>query len=87
MITKWKPTDEYDYVDDLEVNDGIYSGYMKAGKRCGAGTLVDKNYKWRMEGIWYDDKGFVGKGRKEFSDGEVQIGTFVNSHFKEVSVD
>lgn len=34
------------------MNEGIYSGYLLNGKRHGAGTLVDRNYKWRMEGIW-----------------------------------
>lgn len=67
------------------MSDGFYSGYILQGKRHGAGTLVDKNYKWRMEGIWLDDKGFIETGQKEFNDGEVQTGRFVNSRYQEVS--
>ena len=44
------------------MSDGIYSGYILSGKRHGPGTLVDKEFKWRMEGIWFDGKGFVGDG-------------------------
>ena len=67
------------------MNDGIYSGYILQGKRHGPGTLVDKNYNWRMEGIWCDDKGFIDSGQKEFNDGEVQTGKFINSRYQEVS--
>ena len=59
------------------MEDGIYSGYMKDELRHGPGTLVDKNFNWRMEGIWCKNLAFVGKGRREFNDGEVQLGKFV----------
>jgi hypothetical protein len=29
-----------------------------------------------MEGIWCENKAFLGKGQKEFNDGEVQFGKF-----------
>ena len=67
------------------MSEGIYSGYLLHGKRHGPGTLVDHNYKWRMEGIWCDDKAFIETGQKEFNDGEVQTGRFVNSRYQEVS--
>ncbi len=64
------------------MDDGIYSGYMRNDLRHGPGTLVDKNFNWRMEGIWCENKAFVGKGRKEFNDGEVQIGKFVAGNYQ-----
>ena len=46
------------------MSDGTYSGYMMGGERHGAGTLVDKNLRWRMEGIWCKNLGFIGNGMK-----------------------
>ena len=63
------------------MSDGTYSGYMMGGERHGAGTLVDKNLRWRMEGIWCKNLGFIGNGMKEFNDGEIQQGKFVKSRF------
>lgn len=80
-MNKWKPTDQYHYVEFKHMPDGIYSGYIMNDKRHGAGTLVDKKFKWRMEGIWCNNLGFIGAGRKEFSDGEVNEGKFVNSRY------
>lgn len=67
------------------MKEGIYSGYLLEGKRNGAGTLVDTKFEWRMEGIWFDNKGFVDIGQKEYNDGEVKTGRFVNSLYQEVS--
>lgn len=40
-----------------------------------------------MEGSWCENKAFVGKGQKEFNDGEVQQGKFVGGVYKpEVSI-
>ena len=64
--------------------DGIYSGYMMGEERHGAGTLINKNLCWRMEGIWCKNFGFIGTGVKEFNDGEVLTGKFVKSRFQEV---
>lgn len=35
-----------------------------------------------MEGTWCDNKAFIGKGQKEFNDGEVQFGKFVCGVYK-----
>jgi len=64
------------------MKDGVYSGYIQNGNRHGPGTLVDKKFKWRMEGTWCDNKAFIGKGQKEFNDGEVQFGKFVCGVYK-----
>lgn len=84
-MIKWKPAEGYKYVERKQMSDGIYSGYMMGEERHGAGTLVDKNMRWRMEGIWCKNFGFIGCGIKEFNDGEVQQGKFVKSRFQEVS--
>ena len=70
------------YHQKVEMSDGIYSGYMKGGKRHGLGSFVDKDATYRMEGKWVKDSAFVGIGLKEFSDGTIQKGKFVEGKFK-----
>lgn len=69
------------YHQIVEMNDGIYHGFMQDGKRLGPGTLVHPKGEWRMEGIWLKDKAFIGKGRKEFCDGTEQEGTFKDGKY------
>lgn len=76
---KFEPTPELVYVEKREMPDGIYSGYMKNDSRLGdirhgPGTLVHKDGRWRMEGIWAYDDAFVLVGIKEHNDGEVYTG-------------
>lgn len=57
------------------------SGYFSKQTRMGPGTWVNEEATERWEGIWIKDKFCAGKGRKEFNDGEVQEGKFVDGKF------
>ena len=63
----------------------MYSGFMNRGLRHGVGTWVNADASERWEGLWVQDHFCAGKGQKEFADGTVQQGKFINGIFQEVS--
>jgi len=67
----------------MNIDSGVYSGYILNDKRHGPGTWVNADATKRFEGLWSNDHFCVGnKGRLEFNDGTVQVGRFVNGKFK-----
>lgn len=58
---------------------------MNKGLRHGVGTWVNADATERWEGLWVADHFCAGIGQKEFSDGTVQKGKFVNGIYREVS--
>jgi len=74
-----------DYYVKVDYADGVYSGYMNKGLRHGIGTWVNAEATERWEGLWVMDHFCAGIGQKEFSDGTVLKGKFVNGFYQEVS--